>query len=93
MTNHDFDALDKISQALSLTRAEMDGMRVVLIAALATISEDKTLGSRFASTLRVAREAEIAYCLSTPMSDEEMQQRIDWVDRLTPTSLRAAGKP
>jgi secreted Zn-dependent insulinase-like peptidase len=89
MMNHeDFDAIKKLTDAMALTRAEIDGTRAVLIAALATLSKDRDLSKAFTNALHAAREAELAYCLSSPMSDDEMQQRLDWIDRLTPHALR-----
>lgn len=88
MNQQDLDAIQKLTDAMALTRAEIDGTRAVLIAALATISKDKNLSKAFTDALHAAREAELAYCLSSPMSDEEMQQRLDWIDRLTPYALR-----
>lgn len=89
MNSDELEALGKLARSLSLTRAEIDGMRTVMLAAVATIHGNAALREAFAVHLRAAKEAELAHCLASPMSDEDVQSRLDWIRRLVPHELRA----
>jgi hypothetical protein len=71
-----------------MTRAEIDAMRTVLVAAVSTINAHPVLRADFVSQIRAGKEADIAVALATSMTDEMLQQRAEWISRLLPPDLR-----
>lgn len=92
MTPEELDVVRKLATAFSMTRAEIDAMRTVVVAAVATINAHPELRADFAARLQAAKEADVAASLASTMTDEMLQQRADWLRRLVPPELQGLMK-
>jgi hypothetical protein len=84
----DQEQLRLLAETLRHTRAELDALRIVFIATLAHLSagpQEQT--AALAQELREAIEQELAFSLGTPMSDQMVQARHEWMLRLLPPTL------
>jgi len=79
--------LASVAKTLELTRIELDGMRTVFIGALAALSADATQQDRLARAIGAAIEGDAAQALNSHMSDEMLQRREEWMQRLMPQRL------
>lgn len=90
MTSKELEVLQKLAAAMSKTRAEIDAMRTILIAAISTISADPALREGFVARLQAAKDVDVAVCLASSMTDEMLQARDDWFHSLLPADVRAS---
>lgn len=87
MTQGELAVLAKLAEAFSMTRAELDAMRT-MVAAVSTINASPVLRRECIARLQAAKDADTARALASPMTDEMLQRRLDWVYRLLPLELR-----
>lgn len=88
MTPEELEIIRKLAAAFAMTRAEIDAMRTVVVAAVSTINTDKALRSQFIARLQAVKEADLAVSLGSAMTDDMLQQRADWLQRLLPPEVR-----
>jgi hypothetical protein len=69
------------------TRAELDAMRMLFQAALAVMAARPENLAPMAAALNACIEADTAITLATPIRDEMLQMRADWLRRLMPRPL------
>jgi hypothetical protein len=82
------EVIEKLTTALSKTRAEIDAIRTILVAATSTISAAPMLRDGFVARLQVAKDADLAVCLSSSMTDEMLKERAEWFHSLLPADVR-----
>lgn len=80
--------INSLASTLAATRSEIDGMRMVLQAALGAMSQQPPLVAAFKAQLALVREADAAISLASAMPDSMLQAREDWVQRLTPANMK-----
>lgn len=78
----DQKTLYSLANTISLTRDEIDGMRVVIKAMAALLSKNPDLQRKFAEELKTASETEMAMSLNSPMSDAQLERRAAWIAKL-----------
>ena len=80
----DQKVLHLLADTMAMTRDELDALRLVTQAAVATLRANPALESVFAAALKAAIEADTAMALNSPMSDEQIERRAEWIARLVP---------
>ena len=81
---NDKEILYSLASTMELTRAELDGMRVVLKAAVATLAAEPSLLPSFLANVQAKIYKDEAISLATVMPDDFLKARADWVRRLLP---------
>lgn len=87
MDKEEMDILASLAKTLASTRMELDGIRTAFIGVLAAISSDPEMQERLAKAIAASAEADSAHSLNSPMPDEMLQRREDWLNRLMPQQL------
>lgn len=91
MNENDRKILDSLADTMAMTRDEIDGMRLVVQATVATLNARPDLQPMFAAALKAVIEADTAMALNSPMSDAQLERRSAWIARLVvPTAASSA---
>lgn len=88
MITQDQQILYSLAKTMADTREEVDAIRLVLMSAIAVIDRNPGLSEDFADTLARVAAGEQEYALFTPMTDEQIAKRAEWIQRLVPPHLR-----
>lgn len=88
MITQDQQILYSLAKTMADTREEVDAIRLVLISAIAVIDRNPGLSEDFADTLARVAAGEQEHALFTPMTDEQIAKRDEWIQRLVPPHLR-----
>lgn len=76
--------LDSLADTMSKTRDELDALRIVTQAAVATLCARPDLQPVFMAALSGAIEGDAAIALNSPMTDAQLERRAEWIARLVP---------
>lgn len=88
MLTQDQEILYSLAKTMAETREEVDAIRLVLMSSIAVIDRNPDLTDDFANTLARVAAGEQEYALFTPMSDDQIAKRAEWIQRLVPPHLR-----
>lgn len=83
----DQEILYSLANTLEATRFELDAVRTLLIATMATIAEHPELTKNFTEKVQKAIDGDEAVMVATLLSDESLQKRVDWMRRLVPAQV------
>ena len=80
----DQKVLYSLADTMAKTRDELDALRLVTQAAVATLRTRPELQPVFMAALSAAIEADTAMSLNSPMTDAQLERRAAWIARLVP---------
>lgn len=83
----DQEILYSLANNMEATRFELDAVRTLLVAAVATISAHPELAKDFAERAQQAIDGDEGVMIATLLSDESLQKRVDWMLRLLPVHV------
>ncbi|MFZ6761035.1 hypothetical protein ACO0K9_27860 [Undibacterium sp. Ji50W] len=89
METQDQKVLYSLAQTMEMTRAELDGMRIVCQGVLNALATDSNNVPVLVAAINSCIEGDMAVAIASPMTDAMLQQRIDWVKRLLPPQVAA----
>ncbi|WP_077035555.1 hypothetical protein [Pelomonas sp. KK5] len=78
----------ELSRALLAARAELDALRLLHMGLFAVVASDPDVETRLVQTLQAVFDADEVLWLNSELSDELLQERSKWLQRLTPTHLQ-----
>lgn len=94
MNNDEIErVVTSLADTLAKTRAELDAMRIMLTGVTAVVSTQPSLLPPLSGAIRAAMEVDAATALASPMPDEYILQRTEWLKRLMPPPLRQSVLP
>lgn len=82
------EVLASLANTLMQTRAELDAIRTIMIGALAVLAKNPEMQADLASSIRSAIDSDSAISLNTQMPDALLDQRMEWMKRLTPQPIQ-----
>ena len=82
--SQDQEILYSLSKTMASTRDELDALRIVTQAAVATLCARPDLQPIFMAALSGAIEGDAAIALNSPMTDAQLERRAEWIARLVP---------
>lgn len=88
MTEQERQILFSLASTMEMTRAELDTIRTLFTGTLAALASNPEIIPVLTASLNSAINADAAISLSSPMTDQMLQKRSDWLDRLIPAQLR-----
>ena len=80
----DQKVLYSLADTMSKTRDELDALRIVTQAAIATLCARPELRPVFMAALSGAIEGDAAIALNSQMTDAQLERRAKWIARLVP---------
>ena len=80
----DQKVLYSLADTMAKTRDELDALRLVTQAAVATLRTRPELQPVFMAALSAAIEADAAMSLNSPMTDAQLERRAAWIALLVP---------
>jgi hypothetical protein len=82
------DTANRTATNLNNALAELNAVRILLTGVCSAVASQPVFAAGFAAGLQAAIEVDTTFSLASPLPDELLDLRSQWIERLTPPPLK-----